>query len=60
MEHMLIAEEYDINKFAAKMQFVIDNPDFVMEIGLKGRSVANEIFNYKNKANEIDEFLGII
>ena len=56
MENMLLAEEYDVNKFTEKMQFVIDNPDVAKQIGIKGKTVASSIFDYKAKAPAIDDF----
>jgi len=53
---MLLADEYDISKFSAKMQFVIDNPDAAKEIGLEGKKIASLIFDYKTQATAIDDF----
>ena len=55
-ENMLLADEYDISKFSAKMQFVIDNPDAAKEIGLEGKKIASLIFDYKTQATAIDDF----
>ncbi len=53
---MLLADEYNINKFSAKMQFVIDHPEEVKQIGLKGKEVALAIFDYKTQAPVMDAF----
>ena len=58
MEDMLLAESYDIDLFTEKMEFVINNPLTAQEIGLKGREKARKLFDYRYKANEIDNFLG--
>ncbi|MEP6950543.1 MAG: glycosyltransferase [Ginsengibacter sp.] len=57
MDNMLIADTYDMNLFSDKMQFVIDNPGLVKEIGVKGKSAASSIFDYRVKATDIDHFL---
>src|SRR6185369_11676899 len=40
MHNMLIADSYDINQFAEKMRFVIDNISEVKKIGMNGRELA--------------------
>lgn len=57
MENMFLAESYDVNQFAEKMQFVIDEPEQAEKIGQRGKSVASRIFDYRNVAKEIDSFL---
>ena len=37
MKNMLIAESYNIDEYATKMQFVIDNPALVKKIGIEGK-----------------------
>lgn len=59
-ENMLIAEDYDTKLFAEKMQFVIENPELAKRIGLKGENVASILFDYKQKAKEIDMFFNSI
>lgn len=56
-ENMLLAESYDTKLFADKMQFVIDNQDQAKQIGIEGRNIAAELFDYSYIAKEIDEFL---
>lgn len=56
-KNILLAESYDINLFAEKMQFVIDNPSEAKRIGLEGKNMAFELFDYRYKAKEIDDFL---
>lgn len=60
METMLLTDSYDINLFADKMQFVIDNPDIVKKIGIKGKDTALGIFDYRNKATAINDFINAI
>ncbi len=57
MENMLLAESYDVKLFAEKMQYVISHPTESKEIGLKGKMVASEIFEYRNRAGVINDFL---
>ncbi|HEY5369703.1 MAG TPA: glycosyltransferase [Hanamia sp.] len=57
MEDMLLAESYNIDLFAEKMKFVIDNPLAAREIGVKGREKAMQLFDYRFAAKEIDLFL---
>lgn len=57
MVNMLLAKSYDINLFADKMQFVIDNPSDAQKIGTEGKNVATKLFDYRYKAEEIDDFL---
>jgi glycosyltransferase involved in cell wall biosynthesis len=60
MENMLLADSYDINLFADKMQFVIDNPDLAKEIGIKGKDAGKVLFDYRIKASVINNFLDCI
>ncbi len=57
MEDMLLAESYDVNLFADKMQFVINNPVDAQKIGLKGKNTAVNSFDYRSMAVVINEFL---
>jgi len=55
--NMLLAESYDVNLFAEKMQFVIDYPEKAKQIGIEGKKAAMKLFDYNSKAIEIDQFL---
>jgi len=57
MENMLLAESYDINLFAQKMQFVINNPSYAQKVGLAGKNIASLIFDYRTMAPVINNFL---
>ncbi len=59
MENMLIADSYDVNLFAEKMQFVIDNPNVVKQIGIKGKIKALPLFDYRSQATVINNFLNL-
>ncbi len=56
MENMLIADNYDINEFACKMQFVINNPDEVKKIAAAGKNIATMNFDYRTMAVVISDF----
>lgn len=56
MENMLIAADYDTKKYAEKMQIVLDQPEKVREIGLRGQAEGRILFDYHSKAAEINEF----
>jgi glycosyltransferase involved in cell wall biosynthesis len=57
MENMLLADSYDINLFAEKMQFVLDHPIQAQQIGLNGKNTASHIFDYRTMAPLISDFL---
>lgn len=57
MENMLLADSYDIHLFAEKMQFVINNTMDAQKIGMSGKNVASHIFDYRNRAAVINDFL---
>ncbi|HYM94380.1 MAG TPA: glycosyltransferase [Chitinophagaceae bacterium] len=57
MENMLLANSYDKQLFAEKMQFVINNPVEARKIGLNGKNKASEIFDYRTNAVIINNFL---
>lgn len=59
-DNMLIAETYDVQQFIEKMQFVIDNPELAKQIGLNGKKIASQIFDYREKAAEIDDFFNML
>ena len=57
MDNMLIAENYDVQEFAEKMQYVINNINEVKRIGLNGKELALKQFNYQAQGEVIDKFL---
>lgn len=56
MMNILLAESYDCDLFADKMQFVIDNPSVAKIIEEAGKNTEIELFEYRYKAKEIDNF----
>lgn len=57
MENMLIADTYDINLFAKKMQYVLINTEEAQKVGCNGRKMALNNFDYKLYGQKIDNFL---
>lgn len=57
MVNMLLADNYDIQLFAEKMQYVLNNPLEAKRIGDEGKNVAINIFDFRNRAGVINEFL---
>jgi glycosyltransferase involved in cell wall biosynthesis len=56
-ENMFLAESYDINLFADKMQFVMDNPAEAQKVGAEGKNIASNLFDYRNRAAIISDFI---
>ena len=56
-ENAFLVEPDDIIAFAEKMQYVIDNPEIAQKVGLKGRGVVLEKFNYKKQAQIIIDLI---
>lgn len=57
MENMLIAESYDKDQFAAKMQYVLDNPVDLKRIAKSGQEIAFTQFEYTLNGERISDFL---
>jgi glycosyltransferase involved in cell wall biosynthesis len=57
MQNMLLAESYDTDLYAKKMNFVLTNPEFARKIGSEGKKEAMKLFDYRFKAKEINDFL---
>ncbi len=53
----LISDEYDAEKFAAKMDYVVENSDEVIQIGLQGKSLGLKNFHFDNYGTRIKHFL---
>ena len=50
----------DINSFAMKMNFVLQNPEIANEVGLRGKELAFKEFNYKNYIHKLKIFINTI
>jgi len=53
MENALVAETYNINEFAEKLQFVINNPEKSLKIGINGKKIGLANFDYLVYGNKI-------
>ena len=53
----LIADEYDVNLFSKKMEYIIKYPEKSLEIGLGGKEVGMKYFNYKNYSSSLYNLL---
>lgn len=52
-ENAFISEPDSVEAFAEKMRFVIDNPDIAQQVGINGKKLVYEFFNYKKQAQAI-------
>ena len=52
----LVASEYNVQAFANKMKYVLDNPEKAKEIGLNGHKMGLASFDYKMLGQEMLEF----
>lgn len=56
-ENALIADVYEVEPFAAKMQFVLDHPKTAKKIGQKGLTFGRKAFSYSSYGAQILKFL---
>lgn len=56
-ETALLADTYDEQQFAAKMQFVIDHPDEAEAIGQRGHALGLQLFDHKALGQTLKTFL---
>ena len=56
-ENAIIAENYDVNEFSEKMDWVINNIGKASQIGLYGKKVGLENFDYKKYGEKIKSFI---
>jgi glycosyltransferase involved in cell wall biosynthesis len=54
---MLLAEDYDIDLYADKMQYINENPDAAKRIGADGKERGRQLFSFRVKAKEINDFM---
>lgn len=52
-----LAEPGDVQSFAEKMDYALSNPDISKKIGMRGREIAENEFDYKKEGSELREFL---
>lgn len=53
----LVADSYDINKFAQKLKFVVDNEKQAFAIGLNGKKMGFEEFDYRSHGKRLNNFI---
>jgi glycosyltransferase involved in cell wall biosynthesis len=56
-ENALVAAEYDVNQFAAKLDFVVMNPEASVQIGRKGKETGLKFFDYNSYGAEIKKMI---
>lgn len=54
---MIFSDKYDVCEYAAKMEFVIKNPEKAEAIGLKGFETAKVKFNYTSFSGALNSFI---
>ena len=57
---MLLADDYNTRLFTNKMKYVIDNSIEVKKIGDNGKDTASKLFDYRNYAEPINNFINSI
>lgn len=57
MENGFVAEEYKVEQFTEKMQYIIENPDKAKEIGQKGKETGLQEFNFLHYGENLKKFL---
>jgi glycosyltransferase involved in cell wall biosynthesis len=53
----LVAKKYDVEEFASLMEFVIDNPEEARKIGIAGKQMGLEQFDYSRYGEKILNFI---
>lgn len=56
-ETALVADDYNIISFAEKMRFILENPEKSKEIGVKGRQMGLDNFDYSTHGRKLMNFL---
>ena len=56
-ENAFIVTNFNIKEYAQKMEFVINNKYLADKIGLNGRSIGEQYFNYKSYVTNIHNFI---
>jgi glycosyltransferase involved in cell wall biosynthesis len=56
-KNAFITEPDNIGQFASKLEYVLEHPDIAREVGLRGRVVALDHFDYKLQGERIVKFL---
>lgn len=53
----LVTEKYEIEEYASKMDYVLDNPELAKKIGLQGKELGEENFHFSAYGPRIKKFL---
>ena len=56
-KNALVANEYDINEYAGKFDFIVENPDISMQIGRNGKLTGLKFFDYNSYGVEIKKMI---
>ncbi len=56
-DSVLIADNYDVVQYAAKIQFLLENPRQAARIGKRGRALAQEYFDYRMYGPKVRNFI---
>lgn len=56
-QNALVSKHYDINEYAAKMDFVVYNPDMAREIGKAGKDTGLKYFDFNSYGAEIKKMI---
>lgn len=54
---MLLADDYDVDLYAERMQYVAENPEAAKQIGLVGKEKGRQLFSFRVKAAELNDFM---
>ena len=55
-----LSEPNNVEAFAAKLDFVLNNYEIAKEVALKGKELTNTIFNYNFQAKRMIGFMKIL
>jgi len=56
-ETALVADDYNVVSFAEKMSYILENPEKSKEIGIKGRQMGLDNFDYSKHGQKLMNFL---
>jgi glycosyltransferase involved in cell wall biosynthesis len=56
-ETALVADDYNVDSFAEKMRYILEHPEKSKEIGIKGRQMGLDNFDYSKHGQKLMNFL---
>jgi glycosyltransferase involved in cell wall biosynthesis len=56
-QHAFLVEPGSLNELSEKLDFVLNNYQFAIEVGSKGKQLTDSIFNYNYQSKRIIEFI---